>query len=432
MDYQEALSWIHGIARFGMNQGLQRIELLLHYLGDPHKKLKFLHIGGTNGKGSTAAFAASILESAGYRVGLYTSPYLKQFTDRMSINGEDIPKKRLVELVKKVKPLVEKITKEHSFGHPTEFEVVTALAFSYFAAELPDIVVLEVGLGGRLDATNVIQPLVTVITTIGLEHTQVLGNDLDTIAWEKAGIIKAESPVVTQARGAALAVIQNACQEKKVSLFVLGKNYKAKKNSYSLKGQAFDYKGLNNNFSDLHIKLLGDYQVSNAAAALASIELLQEKGFTFTEESIRQGLCDTNWPGRLEIMRRSPLVVIDGAHNIEAFQNLRQALNIFAFRSLILVLGILNDKAAEEILQEILPIADLLVITIPNSPRAANPSDLEAIASKMVSGPVYVEKNILNAMKLALSLARAPDLVLVAGSLYLISDVRHLFKGKKL
>jgi len=429
LDYGEALSWIHSIGRFGMNQGLQRIELLLRYLGDPHKKLKFLHIGGTNGKGSTAAFAASVLEAAGYRVGLYTSPYLEQFTNRMSINGSDISRERLVELVQRVKPLVEKIATESPYGHPTEFEVVTALAFCYFAEEAPDIVVLEVGLGGRLDATNTVQPLVTVITTISLEHTQVLGDTVEAIAREKAGIIKAGSPVATQAGGSALEVLQNVCREKNVPLFSLGKDFSGEKIAGDLKGQSFNYRGLRHNFSNLHIGLLGDYQIDNAALALAALELLEEKGFAIPDEAFRRGLHNTRWPGRLEIMRRSPLVVIDGAHNLEAFRKLRQVLKrTFAYRHLILVLGILGDKAVEEILQEILPVADVLIITTPNSPRAAKPRDLEKIASKMISAPVYVEESIPNAVKLALSLARAPDLVLVAGSLYLISDVRELFK----
>ncbi len=429
MDYREALSWIHSISRFGMNQGLQRIELLLHYLGDPHKKLKYLHIGGTNGKGSTAAFAASVLEAAGYGVGLYTSPYLEQFTNRMAINGKDISRERLVELVERVKPLVERVAAESSYGHPTEFEVVTALAFSYFAGESPDIIVLEVGLGGRLDATNVVQPLVTVLTTISLEHTQVLGNTVEAIAREKAGIIKEGSPVATQARGVALEVFQNTCREKNVPLFSLGEDFKAERVAGDLNGQSFHYRGLRHDFFNLHISLLGDYQVNNAALALAALELLEEKGFLLPEEAIRSGLHNARWPGRLEIMRRSPLVVIDGAHNLEAFQNLRQTLNhTFSYRRLILVLGILGDKAVEEILQEILPAADILVVTKPNSPRAADPRDLEKIASKMISGPVYVRESIPDAVKLALSLARAPDLVLIAGSLYVISDARQFLK----
>lgn len=431
MDYQEALFWIHSIGgKFGINQGLERIELLLHYLGSPHKKLKYLHIGGTNGKGSTAAFAASVLEAAGYRVGLYTSPYLEQFTDRMAINGKDVSEERLAALVERVKPLAEKVAAESPYGHPTEFEVVTALAFCYFAEESPDIVVLEVGLGGRLDATNVVEPLVTVLTTISLEHTQILGDTIEAIAREKAGIIKAGSPVVTQARGSALDVFRSTCREKHVPLFVLGEDFRVEKISSNLEGQTFHYRGLQHNFSHLQIRLLGDHQLSNAATALAALELLEEKGFFLPEEAFRRGLNAARWPGRLEVMRRSPLVVVDGAHNLEAFQSLRQTLkSTFFYRRLILVLGLLGDKAKEEILKEILPLADILIVARPNSPRAADPRELAALAQKMFSLPVYVEEEISEAVKTALSLAKAPDLVLVAGSLYLISDARQVLKG---
>ena len=375
MDYGEALSWIHSIGRFGMNQGLQRIELLLHYLGDPHKKLKFLHIGGTNGKGSTAAFAASVLEAAGYRVGLYTSPYLEQFTNRMSINGNDIPRERLVELVQRVKPLVEKIATESSYGHPTEFEVVTALAFCYFAAEAPDIVVLEVGLGGRLDATNTVQPLVTVITTISLEHTQVLGDTVETIAREKAGIIKAGSPVATQAGGSALEVLQNVCREKNVPLFSLGKDFSGEKIAGDLNGQSFNYRGLRHVFSNLHIGLLGDYQIDNAALALAALELLEEKGFAVPERR-SGGLHNTRWPGRLKLcaaprwslsMERTTWKLFEPAAGAEA-------LCLPASHTGPRDTG---RQGCGEILQEILPVADVLIITTPNSPRAAEPRDLE-------------------------------------------------------
>jgi dihydrofolate synthase/folylpolyglutamate synthase len=431
LDYEEALSWIHSIGRFGMNLGLARIEKLLRELGNPHEKLKFLHIGGTNGKGSTASFAASILESSGYRVGLYTSPYLEQFTNRMSINGVDISRERLVELVNRVKPLVETIAANPDYGQPTEFEVVTALALAYFAAESPDIVILEVGLGGRLDATNVVKPLVTAISTISLEHTQVLGNTVQDIALEKAGIIKEGSPVVTQAKDEALSVLEEACRKKNVPLFSFGREFSARKVSGNLNGQLFHYRGIGHTLHNLRISLLGDYQIKNASLALAATELLIEKGFIIPEEAIRNGLAGARWPGRLEIVRRSPLVVIDGAHNAEAFQGLRNALqNTFAYRRLILVLGILGDKALENILEIIVPLADALVITKPNNPRAAEPEDLKKIACKMVNGPVFVEENIPKAVNLAITMARSPDLVLVAGSLYVIGDARLFLKRK--
>ena len=429
LNYEEALAWIHGIARFGMNQGLERIEKLLGFLGNPHKKVKFLHIGGTNGKGSTAAFAASVLEAAGYKVGLYTSPYLEQFTNRMAINGQDIAPGRLVELVKEIKPYVAEVAADPLCGHSTEFEVVTALALTYFAQEAPDIVVLEVGLGGRLDATNVVDPLVTAISTISLEHTQVLGDTIEEVAREKAGIIKEGGVVVTQAQGAALEVIGAACRQKNVPLFRLGTDFRAEKISSDLKGQTFDYLGLQHRYPHLQIGLLGSYQIKNAALALAALELLAKKGFPCPEEAIYQGLQRTYWPGRLEIMQREPMVVVDGAHNMEAFQSLKAALqDDFSYRRLILVLGLLDDKAREDILGEILPLANVLVLTEPGSPRAAKVDVLEKSARKMVNGPIYARADIPEAVQLALSCAGPEDLVLIAGSLYLISDARQIFK----
>lgn len=430
MPYREALAWIHSIGRFGMNQGLQRIEALLGYLGDPHKKIKFLHIGGTNGKGSTAALAASVLQAAGYRTGLYTSPYLEQFTDRMSVNGKEISKTDLTDLVCVVRPLVEKIAQDSALGQPTQFEVVTAIAFSYFAETKPDLVVLEVGLGGRLDATNVVCPLVSVITTVSLEHTHVLGDTVEAIALEKAGIIKEKTDVVTQAKGNALAVIEEICRQKSAPLYRLGEDFRHERLFGDLNGQVFNYYGLTKDFTGLRIPLLGEYQADNASVALAALELLGNKGFALTEEAFRRGLSEVRWPGRLEILGRDPLVVIDGAHNLEAFQGLKQALlQTFSYRRMILVLGILKDKALEEILAEIVPLADELIITRPNSPRAADPLHLERMAKAAFKKPVFVEEKLIQALKSAFSLASPDDLILIAGSLYLISEARHILLG---
>ncbi len=428
MSYREALAWIHSIERFGMNQGLQRIEALLGYLGDPHKKLKFLHIGGTNGKGSTAVLAASILQSAGYRTGLYTSPYLQDFTDRMSVDGAEIPRDDLAGLVSIVRPLAEKIAGDPRLGQPTQFEVVTAIAFAYFARVKPDIVVLEVGLGGRLDATNVVLPLVTIITTVSLEHTRVLGKTVEAIAAEKAGIVKEKTEVVTQAQGAALGVIEGICRRRGAPLYRLGKEFRAEFLSGDLHRQTFDYQGLAQNLKGLGIPLLGEHQIANASVALAALELLGKRGFVLTEEALRSGLSQTRWPGRLEILRRDPLVVIDGAHNLEAFQGLRRALpKIFSYRKMILVLGILQDKAVEGILAEIVPLAYKLILTRPNSPRAADPRRVERIAAKLFQGQILVEEEIVSALQRAFALASPEDLILIAGSLYLISEIRNFF-----
>lgn len=433
MDYQEALSWIHSIGRFGMNQGLERIDALLKALDDPQKELNFLHIGGTNGKGSTAVFAASVLEAAGYRVGLYTSPYLVQFTNRMSINGEDIPQERLVELVKRVKPLVERVSADPALGQPTEFEVVTAIALTYFAQEKPDIVVLEVGLGGRLDATNVVNPLVTALTTISFDHTHVLGDTIEDITQEKVGIIKNGATVATQASGKPLEIIQEACTRKNSHLLTWKHDFVALEVNKTLKGQEFNYYGIKENYFNLHIPLLGEHQVKNAALAIAILELLKEKGFSIHDEAIRNGLANTEWPGRLEVMGYTPLTIIDGAHNLEAFQGLRGVIEeVLPYKRLILVLGILSDKAVEDIIGEIITLADILLLTKPNNPRAAEPEDLEKLAKKLTSAEIICEKDIPAAVKTALSLAKSDDLVLFAGSLYLISDVRHQLKFHEL
>ncbi len=429
MHYREALSWIHSIERFGMNLGLQRIKALLGYLGDPHKKLRYLHIGGSNGKGSTAAMAASVLQSAGYRVGLYTSPYLQHFTDRISVNGKEISEERLAELASAVRPPAEKIAKDSSLGQPTEFEVVTAIALAYFAEVNPDIVVLEVGLGGRLDATNVVLPLVSVITTVSLEHTRVLGNTVEAIALEKAGIIKEKTAVVTQVSGAALAVIEEICREKNAPLYRLGHDFNGEMVRGDLEGQVFHYYGIMKEYLDLKIPLLGEHQINNASVALAALELLDKKGFVMAKEALRRGLQTARWPGRLEILGREPLVVLDGAHNLEAFQGLRRALaQVFSYRRLILVLGILADKAVEDILMEIVPQADTLIVTRPNNPRAADPPELGRIIRAICNKPVFIEEEAASALECAFSLASPDDLILIAGSLYLISEVRHILR----
>ncbi|MGI6097307.1 MAG: bifunctional folylpolyglutamate synthase/dihydrofolate synthase [Dethiobacteria bacterium] len=425
MRYSEALQWIHSIKRFGSKPGLSRISALLERLGNPHHRLRFIHIGGTNGKGSTAAFAASILEACGYRVGLYTSPYLEQFTNRIAVNGSDINFWHLVRLVERIKPLVEEIAAT-DLGQPTEFEVVTALALTYFAEMKPDFVVLEVGLGGRLDATNVVSPLLSVITTISLDHTQVLGDTLAKIAYEKAGIIKQGAPVITAVSSReALAILEQHSRESKVPLYRLSTDFFCSARSSSLKGQLFDYRGLFCSYKELFIPLLGEHQFANAALAVAVSELLREQGFKIPESSLRTGLKNTRWPGRLEIIKESPLVVIDGAHNIEAIKQLEHSVrNLFSYERLHLVLGILGDKAVEEILSIIVPLADRLIVTAPVNPRAAAPEEVKQLSLPFARGAVIVKQEIADACAYALKTACPADMVLVTGSLYTISEAR--------
>ena len=432
MNYQEALEWIHSTGRFGIKPGLGRMARMMGLLGNPHKKIRVIHIAGTNGKGSTAAFLSKILEEAGYRVGLYTSPYLEAFTNRMAINGEDIPEEKLVEIVNMIKPLVEDISADPELGQMTEFEVVTSIALYYFAMEAPDFVVLEVGLGGRLDATNVIEnPLVAVVTNIGLEHTEVLGDTIEKIAWEKAGIIKEGVQVVTAVpRLEALQVIQQKCLEQNAALFNLREKVNIEKKSSSLEGQTFHYSNFQGlQLKDLFISLLGEHQIVNSSTAVAVIEVLQGKGYHISENAVRQGLKDARWAGRLEVMGKNPLMILDAAHNTDGVKSLKKALKEqVKYNKLVLVIGILGDKALDDMLKEIIPMADKIIITKPDSPRAAEPETVAQTAEKYTRYPIILEDSIPRAINIALSLAEPKDLLLISGSLYTISEARKAVK----
>jgi len=435
LNYQEALEWIHSIGRFGIKPGLERMNRMMELLDNPHRKLKVIHLAGTNGKGSTAAFLSRVLEEGGYQVGLYTSPYLEAFTNRMSINGRDISGNRLVELVNKIKPLVEEISGDPSLGQMTEFEVVTSIALKHFADESPDFVLMEVGLGGRLDATNVVEdPLVVVITNIGLEHTEVLGDTIEKIAAEKAGVIKEGASVVTAAsKPEALEVIREKCRERGASLFNIWENISWERVNSSLEGQIFRYNNPGGfNFNELYITLLGEHQVINAITAVAVLEVLRSKGMKIDPGTIKEGLKETRWAGRLEVMSRNPLLIMDAAHNIDGVTSLRKSLEEqITYHNLILVIGILGDKDLEAMLGEIVPLADRLIITRPESPRAAPPERVALEAKKYTSGEIILEESIPEAVKLSLSLAGEGDLVLVSGSLYTISEARKAFLAVK-
>lgn len=438
--YEEALGWIHGLGRFGIKPGLERMHAMLEMLGNPHRNINFVHIAGTNGKGSTAAVLASVLKSSGCRVGLFTSPYLLSFTNRMAVGGADIEHDQLVELVDLVKPLVERLVADPALGQPTEFEVVTVLAFAFFARQKVDLVILEAGLGGRLDATNVVSPLVSVITNISLEHTEVLGDTIEKIAFEKAGIIKLKVPLVTAALNEeVLALFKKRCAELNSEFYRV---YPAGTepaeepvlfpaaflSDITAGGQYFSYRGLKRHFENLFLPLRGKYQLDNAATALVVLELLEiNNGFTFSDEQIAAGLAATSWPGRLEKLQRNPLVIMDGAHNPQAMEKLVEALPVyFNYSKLLLVLGVLDDKDTEKMLKSILPLADTVIFTKPTLQRAADPQKIADFALNKLSfqGKKFVVSSFAAAFEEALQLAGPTDAVLVTGSLYLVSDIR--------
>ena len=317
MDYKEALEYIDGVAWFGSKPGLSRVTELLHALGDPQNRLKFVHIAGTNGKGSCAAMLASVLKTAGYKTGLFTSPYLYRFNERMQINGEEIGNDALADIVTRVSIPAEKME-----DHPTEFELMTAAAMLWYAEEDCDIVVLEVGLGGRFDATNVIsRPEVSVIMNIGLDHTKILGDTVEKIAAEKAGIIKPGCPCVLYQQSESVAqVIRERCQEMGSSLSIA--DFSAIRTEFdSLEGQVFTYKG-----EACAIPRLGEHQRKNAAVVIETVEVLRRRGWKLPQEDVEHGLYAVSWPARFEPVSEEPYFSVDGGHNPQCAQTVAENL----------------------------------------------------------------------------------------------------------
>ncbi|ADL68567.1 bifunctional folylpolyglutamate synthase/dihydrofolate synthase [Thermoanaerobacterium thermosaccharolyticum] len=422
MNYQDAIDYIHNTHKFGMKLGLDNIKRLLMHMGNPQSNLKFIHVAGTNGKGSICAFINSILFEAGFKVGLYTSPYLEEFEERMRINNQNIPKDKLIYYVEYIKPIIEKLVVE-GYNHPTEFEIITAIAFKYFCDENVDFVVLEVGLGGRFDATNVIDSsLVSVITTIDYDHMDKLGDTLEKIAFEKAGIIKENGTVVSfYQKDEALKVIEEVSRFKNASLSVMDINDVKIKESNS-NHQVFDYK----NYKNLKISIIGKHQIYNASLAVMAVEKLIQYGINISEDVIKRGLINAKWPGRIEVISKLPLIVIDGAHNPQGMAALKEALNLFTYNRLILVIGMLKDKDTDSMLKLIVPEADLIITTKPISDRAYT---AEELSQKIAYDDVLHFENIDDAINEALKSAGKNDLILFCGSLYMIGHVRMYLKN---
>ena len=429
MNFQEAVNYLTGLSKFGINLGLSRMEHLLQVFGNPEKALKVIHVAGTNGKGSTIAMTANILKQAGYRVGVYISPHLYCFTERMSINGKNIPPERLAELTAKVKPVLDRLPIETDLDKATEFEVTTLLAFLYFAEEKVDYVILEVGLGGRLDATNVVSPLVSVITNVDFDHMDQLGNTLTEIAGEKAGIIKAGCSAVTaSSEPEVLQVIRSVCREKNVPLLEVGKDIVWQKGVSDLGKQTFQLKLKDKIYSELQTGLLGEHQILNAAAALGVIASLNDRGADISEEALRRGLMETAWPGRLEIMQQEPVVIVDGAHNEAGAKTLRKALEeVFDYERLILLLGIFADKAVADVVEQLAPLADTVIVSKSTNPRAMSPEELAEIVQKK-NDQVIIKQDIFSGIKEAFALAGKKDLICIAGSLSTMSEARKYWE----
>ncbi|MFZ4440239.1 MAG: bifunctional folylpolyglutamate synthase/dihydrofolate synthase, partial [Syntrophales bacterium] len=398
----------------GIRLGLDPVRSLLQRLGNPQESCPAVLIAGTNGKGSVAAMTASLLTAAGFRTGLYTSPDLIDFRERIRIDGRMIRREEIVACAEAVKRGVRETV--------SYFEFLTAMAFLYFEKEKVDIVVLEVGLGGRLDATNVVTPLVSVITNISLEHREYLGNTLEKIASEKGGIIKEGGICLTAARQKpVIDTLERICRERGASLYRVGKEIRTTIH----RDGTFSYRGIGRSFERLTCPLIGRHQISNAALALGAVEMIGDAGFRVNDAAVSKGLKEAQWEGRLEILQRSPMLLVDGAHNAAGAAALRQAfLNDFPHRRLILVFGVLGDKDYRTMSKMLLPLADRVILTRPHSERALPPDSLLPLAEKF-NKAIEVINNPGDALRRALSLAGKNDLVCAAGSLYLVGEIKR-------
>ena len=426
MNYHEALAYINDKDKYGSRLGLDSIGMLLDYLENPHRGLKYIHIAGTNGKGSTSAYISQMLKAAGYRVGLFTSPYLEEFTERIQINNQDIPQDDLARITDIVRLAADKMVSK-GFEHPTTFEIVTAIAFVYFKEEELDYVVLEVGLGGRYDSTNIIETsLASVITTIDYDHTEILGNTLSEIAYQKAGIIKENGLVILYPQSEeSQATILKVAQEKNARIVNVPFE-EIEITSQTYLESIFNFRLNSSNFKDIKISMISKYQVYNAATAITLVVELEKEGLlSINHEQIKEGLYKTKWKGRLETIRKDPIFLIDGAHNLQGINQLVQAIKLFPYKRLIVGVGVLKDKDYSHMIEKISLLASEIVVTEVNMPRKL---DADVLAREVIkyNKNVHVEKDIKKAILKTLELASSDDMIVFCGSLYLIGEVRTI------
>ena len=416
MNYEQALAYIHSVNWAFCKPGLERITALCQALGNPQKKLRFIHVAGTNGKGSTSSMLASILQSAGYRTGLYTSPYIRTFCERIRVDGENIPEDALAKLTEQIQPIADAMEDK-----PTEFELITALAFEYFYQTECDIVVLEVGLGGRLDSTNVIENTVlSIITGIDFDHTALLGNTIGEIAAEKAGIIKESRPILFGGgEGEALDAIRVVAQEKNAPVLCVDRSSYQEK-SATLNGTAFDYL----HYKNLHLPLLGAYQPYNATLVLTAVKLLKEQGFSINEQSVREGLFNVRWPARFELLSRNPIIIYDGGHNPEGVRAAVESVKAYFGEQRVNILsGVMADKDRSEMIETMKPITAHVFTVTPNNPRSLAAEDYAAqLMAYDISASSYT--SVAAGVKAAIESSIEENIPLVClGSLYLYEEV---------
>jgi dihydrofolate synthase / folylpolyglutamate synthase len=426
-DYQAAIAYFDTLSQFGEKLDLGRIRRLCEIAGHPERGFRSVLVGGTNGKGSTCAVLAAILQAAGHRVGTAPKPHLYSHRERLQLDGAPIPEERLAELVSRVRPWVEAVAAEPELGQPTVFEVITLLAFLYFAEERVDWAVIEVGLGGRFDATNVLEPEIAIITNIALDHTERLGSTVEKIAFEKAGIIHPGARVITGAEGGALSVIEQASAERQAVLRRLGHEIRLLTSHISAEGSRFSLSIPGHTLEDLQLSLIGRHQVPNACLAIAASCWLGDSGTVVPAAAVRRGLAETRHPGRLEVIGHRPLVLLDGAHNPAGALALRRALEEVVLthgrrERLIMVIGAGRTHAVKEIVEKLSVSASIVIATASRHPSAASPQEVAA-AARPRCADVRIAATVSEAMRLAQELARPEDVIVVAGSLFVVAEV---------
>jgi dihydrofolate synthase/folylpolyglutamate synthase len=428
MNYEAAVSWVDRFHQFGIQLSLNRIQQVLENLNNPHQQIQCIHVAGTNGKGSVCRFINSILTSEGYKTGLYLSPHLVDFRERFQLNGTYISKHRFVDIVEEIQSVVDEFVRKKD--QLTYFEVCTIIAFVFFAKEQVDYAIVEVGLGGRYDATNVIDPLVSVITNVSFDHQHVLGDTIQEITTEKAGIIKDGTPVVTGATDDALSVIRKICEKRNCSLSVVSKEKLCVKEASS-SHQTILYHGM---FDDYLVSThqIGCYQPINIAVSIAAIEVLQQQGVFIRKESILKGMKKMKHPGRMHILREQPLIIVDGAHNPAAIKLVVHSITtLFSYDRFILIFGVMKDKAILEMLRDILPLADLIIVTEPRLDRSANCEEVaNLILSIDDSKKIMKTHSVHKAIEQAITIADTSDLILITGSLFTVAEVLE-YNSKK-
>lgn len=426
ISYDACLEKIYKLGRFGIKLELETIQNILRFLNNPQKNYNIIHVAGTNGKGSTATYMASILKKAGFKTGLYTSPHLIRFNERISVDGKDISDDDVVSAYEAVNAV--DIGKRKA----TFFEIATAMAFYHFARQGVDWAVIETGMGGRFDATNVAKPEVSVITNLSIEHTEYLGTTIRELAGEKGGIIKPNTPVVTAvSQPSGLKVIEEISRDNNAPLFRFKKDFSIRKTPNR---ETYTFQGIHNAYKDLVKPLPGDHQRENLSLALAACELIfhrnrdKDPKYRLTEQLVQEGLSIARWPGRLERIQENPLVILDGAHNLKAAQVLGKYLSgAVKGKRLTLVLGILDDKPHQEMLGHLVPLADRVVITRAKIDRSIGTGTLAASVKKIFNGELAIIEEVSEAVSHAISTSSDNDAVCIAGSLYVAGEAKEKF-----